>query len=90
VAAVFQVLDAVNIVLRTALRGAKDVRWLMVIGVLVVWICIPTAAFFLGKKAGLGAMGGWLGFVAETTIGAGLFWLRWKKGGWRQRYSAST
>ena len=87
VAAVFQVLDAVNIVLRGALRGAKDVRVVMILGVLVVWSCVPTSALFLGKLCGLGALGGWLGFVAETTIGATLFWLRWKRGGWRKDYA---
>lgn len=87
VAAVFQVLDAVNIVLRGALRGAKDVRAVMIIGVLVVWSCVPTSAFFLGKLSGLGALGGWLGFIGETTIGATLFWLRWKRGGWRKDYA---
>jgi MATE family multidrug resistance protein len=88
VAAVFQVLDAVNIVLRGALRGAKDVRLVMLIGVGSVWLCIPTAAWFLGRQMGLGALGGWLGFVGETTIGAAFFWLRWKHGGWRTRYRA--
>ncbi len=88
VAAVFQVLDAVNIVLRGALRGAKDVRAVMLIGVLVVWTCVPSAAWFLGKQLGLGSLGGWLGFVGETTIGATLFWLRWKRGGWRSTYEA--
>ncbi len=87
VAAVFQVLDAVNIVLRGALRGAKDVRVVMILGVLVVWSCVPTSALVLGKIFGLGALGGWLGFVAETTIGATLFWLRWKRGGWRKDYA---
>jgi MATE family multidrug resistance protein len=87
VAAVFQVLDAVNIVLRGALRGAKDVRVVAVIGVLVVWTFLPTAAYVLGKLCGLGALGGWLGFVGETTVGATLFWLRWKRGGWRKNYT---
>ncbi|HVJ90089.1 MAG TPA: MATE family efflux transporter [Labilithrix sp.] len=87
VAAVFQVLDAVNIVLRGALRGAKDVRVVMLIGVLVVWSCVPTSAFVLGKLCGLGALGGWLGFIAETTIGATLFWLRYKRGSWRNAYA---
>lgn len=87
VAAVFQVLDAVNIVLRSALRGAKDVRAVMILGVLVVWTFVPTSAFVLGKQLGLGAVGGWLGFVGETTIGALLFWLRWRRGGWRKDYA---
>lgn len=88
VAAVFQVLDAVNIILRGALRGAKDVRLVMLIGIGSIWLCVPTAAWFLGRQAGLGALGGWLGFIAETTVAAGLFWLRWKHGGWRSRYAA--
>jgi MATE family multidrug resistance protein len=88
VAAVFQVLDAGNIVLRGALRGAKDVRAVMVIGVLVVWSCLPTSALVLGKMYGLGAFGGWLGFVAETSIATVLFWLRWKRGGWRNANGA--
>ena len=83
VAAVFQVLDAVNIVLRGALRGAKDVRAVMLIGVLVVWSFLPTSAYVLGKLCGLGALGGWIGFVGETTVAAFLFWRRWKYGGWR-------
>lgn len=87
IAALFQVLDAVNIVLRSALRGAKDVRAVMILGVLVVWTFVPTSAFVLGKQLGLGAVGGWLGFVGETTIGALLFWLRWRRGGWRKDYA---
>lgn len=87
VAAVFQVLDAVNIVLRGALRGAKDVRVVAIIGVLVVWSFLPTSAYLLGKLAGLGALGAWLGFVGETTVGSMLFWLRWKRGGWRKDYA---
>lgn len=83
VAAVFQVLDAVNIVLRGALRGAKDVRFAAVLGTGIVWTCVPTAAFVLGKVAGMGALGGWLGFIAETTFGAALFWWRWRRGAWR-------
>jgi len=83
VAAVFQVLDAVNIVLRGALRGAKDVRFAAVLGIAVVWTCVPTAAFVLGKLAHLGALGGWLGFVGETTVGAAVFWWRWRRGAWR-------
>jgi multidrug resistance protein, MATE family len=87
VAAVFQVLDAVSIVLRGALRGAKDVRAVMVIGVLVVWTFVPTSAFLLGKHCGFGALGGWIGFIGETTVGAVFFWRRWKRGSWRALYT---
>ncbi|HEY3818353.1 MAG TPA: MATE family efflux transporter [Polyangiaceae bacterium] len=86
IAAAFQVLDAANMVLRSALRGAKDVRVPALIGVAVVWTCVPTAALLLGRLGGLGSVGGWLGFVAETTLGAALFARRWKRGAWRLAY----
>ncbi len=87
IAAGFQVLDAVSIVLRGALRGARDVRVPALIGVAVVWTCVPTAALLLGRVAGWGAAGGWCGFIAETTLGAVLFGARWRHGSWRRSYA---
>jgi MATE family multidrug resistance protein len=89
IAAAFQVLDAFNIVLRGALRGAKDVKVAAFLGVGIVWTCIPTAAFLLGKVAGWGAVGGWCGFLIETALGTTLFGLRYKRGAWRNVYQAS-
>jgi multidrug resistance protein, MATE family len=86
-AAVFQTLDAVNMVLRCALRGAKDVRWVAVVGTTVAWCCIPGAAFVLGRYAGWGAVGGWCGFILETSIGASLMWWRWSRGSWRKAFA---
>jgi len=83
----FQVLDATSMVLRGALRGARDVRVPAVIGIGVVWTCVPTAAFLLGRLAGWGSVGGWCGFVAETTLGALFFGLRWRRGSWRRQYA---
>jgi MATE family multidrug resistance protein len=86
IAAGFQVLDACNIVLRGALRGAKDVRVAAFLGVAIVWTCVPTAAFVLGKVCGWGAVGGWCGFIAETALATTLFSLRWRRGAWRRLY----
>jgi multidrug resistance protein, MATE family len=84
VAAAFQVLDATNIVLRGALRGAKDARVVAIVGVGSIWICLPTSALFLGRTMGLGALGGWLGIIAETAIASTLLMLRWRGGAWRK------
>jgi MATE family multidrug resistance protein len=89
IAAVFQMLDAVNMVLRGALRGAKDVRVPAAIGIFVVWVCVPGAAYALGKVAGWGAVGGWCGFIAETTLASILFGLRWRRGSWRRAYETT-
>jgi MATE family multidrug resistance protein len=88
IAAGFQVLDAANIVLRGALRGAKDVRIPALIGVGIIWTCVPTAALLLGRLLGWGAAGGWCGFLGETTFGAILFALRWRRGAWRRTYGS--
>ncbi len=85
-AALFQVLDAFNVVLRGSLRGAEDVRVPAFLGIAIIWTCVPTAAFFLGKLAGWGALGGWCGFLAETTFATILFGRRWSRGGWRRKY----
>lgn len=86
VAAVFQALDAANMVLRGALRGAKDVRWVAIVGTLIVWCTIPGMAYLLGRVLGWGAVGGWLGFVLETTIGALVMGYRWRRGAWRAQF----
>jgi MATE family multidrug resistance protein len=86
VAALFQTLDAANMVLRGLLRGAKDVRFVALCGTTIAWCCIPGAAWLLGKQLGLGAVGGWWGFVLETALCASLFGWRWTKGSWRAQY----
>ncbi len=83
VAAIFQTLDAANKILRGALRGAKDVRWVAIVGTTVAWSCIPGSALVFGRFLGLGALGGWLGFILETTIGSTLLFRRYIAGTWR-------
>jgi MATE family multidrug resistance protein len=87
VAAFFQILDAFNVVLRGSLRGAADVRVTAILGIAIIWTCVPTAAFFLGKLAGWGALGGWCGFVAETIFATIIFGARWSRGAWRDQYA---
>jgi MATE family multidrug resistance protein len=87
VAAFFQILDAFNVVLRGSLRGAADVRVTAILGIAIIWTCVPTAAFFLGKVAGWGALGGWCGFLAETIFATIIFGWRWSRGAWRSQYA---
>jgi hypothetical protein len=34
-------------------------------------------------------VGGWIGLAVEITVGAGLFWLRVLRGGWRPAAAAA-
>jgi MATE family multidrug resistance protein len=87
IAAFFQVLDAFNVVLRGSLRGAADVRVTAILGIAIIWTCVPTAAFLLGRLAGWGALGGWCGFLAETILATIVFGWRWSRGSWRAAYA---
>jgi MATE family multidrug resistance protein len=89
VSAAFQIFDAANIVARCALRGAGDVRYAAIVGVLTSWLCTPTFAWVLGYRLKLGAFGGWLGLCIEIILAAALFWLRLERRGWLAIATAS-
>ncbi|HMJ55892.1 MAG TPA: MATE family efflux transporter [Polyangiaceae bacterium] len=82
VAAVFQIFDASNIVARCSLRGAGDVRYAAVVGVLTSWLCTPTLAWVLGAHYKLGAFGGWLGLCLEIIVSSAILWWRLERRGW--------
>jgi MATE family multidrug resistance protein len=87
IAAVWQMFDALNIIMRAALRGAKDVRAAAIIGITILWTCLPTSVYGLGKVAGLGVVGGWFGFLFATCLSAAFFSRRWLRGDWRSRFA---
>jgi multidrug resistance protein, MATE family len=82
VAAVFQVFDGANIVARAVLRGAGDVSYSAVVGVVTSWAFTPPLTWLLGYRAGLGVFGGWLGLCLEIVAGAALLWWRLERKTW--------
>lgn len=83
VSLLFLVADAANVIARGVLRGASDVRYAAVVGIATSWLTTPPLAWLLGVHWGFGAPGGWVGLAIEIVVGAGLFWARVWKGGWR-------
>jgi MATE family multidrug resistance protein len=79
----FLVADAANVIARGVLRGASDVRYAAIVGIATSWLTTPPLAWLLGIRCGLGAVGGWIGLAIEIVVGAGLFWLRVWRSGWR-------
>ena len=82
IAAGFQILDAVNIVLRAVLRGTGDVRIPALQSVVTAWIFAPSLTWFLGIRHGLGAPGGWLALTVDMAFGATFLAVRTLRGSW--------
>lgn len=89
VALAFLVADAANVIARGVLRGASDVKYAAVIGIVTSWVTTPPLTWILGVELGLGAVGGWIGLAIEIVLGASLFWLRVARGGWRPAAAAA-
>lgn len=89
VSLVFLVADAANVIARGVLRGAGDVRFAALVGVLTAWTFTPPLAWLLGVRFGLGAAGGWVGLAVEIILGATVFWIRVARGSWRPAAEAS-
>jgi len=89
VALAFLVADAANVIARGVLRGASDVKYAAVIGIVTSWVTTPPLTWILGVELGLGAVGGWIGLAFEIVLGASLFWLRVARGGWRPAAAAA-
>jgi len=85
----FLVADAANVIARGVLRGASDVRYAAILGILTAWLTTPPLTWLLGVELGLGVVGGWIGLALEIVAGATLFWLRIYRGGWRPAAAAA-
>jgi multidrug resistance protein, MATE family len=72
----FQLVDAANIVGRSLLRGAGDVRFVAVAGILTAWVFTPPLTWYLGRTLGWGVYGAWLGLSAELMVVTALLWHR--------------
>jgi MATE family multidrug resistance protein len=85
----FLVADAANVIARGVLRGASDVRYAAVVGIITSWLTTPPLAYLFGVVLGLGVVGGWIGLAVEIVVGASLFWLRVWRGGWQPAAAAA-
>lgn len=73
IAAVFQVVDGLQVAAADALRGLKDTRGPMVIGLISYWGIGLTLGYTLGIPLEYGASGMWWGLVAGLAVAA--IWL---------------
>ena len=76
---------AMNVVQSNSLRGAGDVRFSMVVAIVVMWSVGVLSSWMLGIVAGLGLAGIWLGFACDEWVRGILVMWRWRGGKWREK-----
>jgi MATE family multidrug resistance protein len=83
-AAVFQVFDAVAIVMSAALRGAGDTVWPGVATIILSWVSIVGLGHFLmWTVPGLGSIGPWIGASGYIVLLGVVLLIRFMSGRWR-------
>ncbi|MFM7427222.1 MAG: MATE family efflux transporter [Elainella sp.] len=70
VAALFQIVDGIQVSASGALRGFKDTRVPMLIGIVAYWGIGLTSGYLLGVQLGLGAVGLWWGLALGLLVAA--------------------
>jgi MATE family multidrug resistance protein len=76
VAAMFQIADGIQVTAAGALRGLKDTRVPLLIGILAYWGIGLPCGYTLGLVVGFGGVGLWWGFVIGLAVAAGV--LTWR------------
>ncbi len=75
IAALFQIVDGLQIVGAGALRGLKDTTKPMIIAAVGYWVIGFGSGYYLGFVQGLGGMGIWIGLaVGLTFVAVALLW----------------
>ena len=78
VAALFQMVDALQVMALGLLRGVQDTTVPMVMAVISYWIIGLPSSYVLAFNLGMGPVGLWLGLVVGLTVaGALLSWRFW-------------
>ena len=81
-AAVFQLSDGIQVASAGALRGIKDMNFIMLSNLFSFWILGFVASWYLCFEVGMGAPGLWIGIIVGLTAAAIFntlrFWLKTK------------
>ncbi len=90
VAAMFQIADGIQVVAAGALRGLKDTKIPLLIGILAYWGIGLTCGYTLGIGLGFGGVGLWWGFAIGLAVAAGILTWRFSQAqAWRSLISQS-
>ncbi|TDF98810.1 MATE family efflux transporter [Paenibacillus piri] len=79
-----------NIVIGEALRAAGDARYIVVMGIIVMWgMCIPLT-YLIGIHLSYGLIGIWFVFILDEWVRGVLLLHRWKSRAWEKKALVRT
>ena len=79
VAAIFQIVDGVQVVGVNALRGISDVRIPAAIAILAYWVIAVPAGYLLSFRGGFGPVGIWIGLAIGLGVAAVFLAVRFRR-----------
>jgi Na+-driven multidrug efflux pump len=74
-----------NLIIIQGLKGAGDVRFPVIIGMISMWGIGVGGAFILGTVMKYGLMGIWIAVAIDECARGVIMFFRWKSGAWRNR-----
>jgi multidrug resistance protein, MATE family len=79
IAAIFQIVDGLQVTTQGALRGLKDTKVPMILCGLGYWVFGLGSGVTMGFLLGFGAKGLWWGLAIGLAVSATLLFLRWRR-----------
>ena len=74
-----------NTIINPALKGAGDVRFPVIVGIIGMW-CVGTfGAWLLGVQLKLGLVGVWTAMAADEWSRGIVMLVRWRSGAWKEK-----
>jgi multidrug resistance protein, MATE family len=81
--AVWGMLDAINLIISGALRGAGDTRFVLLATTLATWLVWMPGEVVLILWLDAGLIAAWLWMTVFVFLLAGVFWVRFRRGRWK-------
>jgi putative MATE family efflux protein len=79
-----------NVIIIPALKGAGDVRFPVVIGILFMWGIGVLFSYVFGHTFGWGLTGVWIALTCDEWIRGCIMLFRWRSGRWRNKRLIAT
>lgn len=72
-----------NITLVRSLQATGDTKFPTMVGIISMWTIAVGLGFFLGFVCNMGLIGVWIGMALDEDIRSVIFFIRWKRGKWK-------